>query len=157
MKCLRADLWHTMCVQNFDDSQFFAISIIYFILLSSSSLWETRHPLLKFVHRSNQYQDVPFQVINQLLLYQVLCISWVKNLTQLTSLLHNQHHQRLYNWIFLTPTEGLCPEWWEMLYRRGPSFAVCRDIIDSWLWTKSLIRGGLGGNTLIHVYRWWHW
>ena len=38
-----------MCVQNFDDSRGFAIRITYRISLRSSSLWEPRHPLLKFV------------------------------------------------------------------------------------------------------------
>ena len=97
-----------MCVQNFDDSRSFAIRITYRISLRSSSLWEPRHPLLQVVHRLNQGWDVPLQAINHLLLYQVLCILWGRTLTQVTSLLHNQHHYRLYSYQFLTPRKGDC-------------------------------------------------
>ena len=40
-----------MCVQSFDDSRGFAIRNTYRISLRSSSLWEPRHPLLKFVFK----------------------------------------------------------------------------------------------------------
>ena len=111
-----------MCVQNIDDSQCFEICITYCKFLSSSSLWEPRHPLMQFVHRSNQYQDVPLQVINQLLLYQLLCILWIRTLIKLTSLLHNQHHPRLYNWRFLAPTNRRLLCWAQIIHnRRGSS------------------------------------
>jgi hypothetical protein len=38
-----------ICVQNFNDSQSFAIRITYHISLRSSSMRDPRHPLLKVV------------------------------------------------------------------------------------------------------------
>jgi hypothetical protein len=47
--CSQEDPGSAICVQNFDDSQGFAIRTTYHISLRSSSLWEPRHPLLKVV------------------------------------------------------------------------------------------------------------